>query len=223
MINKKIAQQLKEMADLLEIKGTDPFRRRAYLKASQALVEMDKDISEIYQKDGLSGIHKIDGVGKSIADKIEEYIKKGKIKKLEELRKETAVRQVVTHYFKTKEIDLDELKKSAKKREIVYSRYTKPAKQLIELSGGVKRAKKAIDIVADWANSRKLDYTIETVFKKWLELDKLKPKEIIKKPFYMGNPLVWSESKKKWFVIDETNTWLEFADDEDKIEWKIIE
>ena len=47
----------------------------------------------------------------------------------------------------------------------------------------IEAAKKAIDTVAAWASTRKLDYTIETVFKKWLELDRLKPKEAVKKPF----------------------------------------
>jgi len=93
---------------------------------------------------------------------------------------------------------------------------------LLQLSGSIEKAKEAIKKVAEWANSRNLDYAIETVFKKWLELDRLKPKEIIKKPFYQGNPMVWSETKKKWYVIAEDGDWLEFADKEDKIEWKII-
>jgi len=72
--------------------------------------------------------------------------------------------------------------------------------------------------VADWANSRKLDYAIETVFKKWLELDRLQPKEIVKKPFYCGDPMVWSETRQKWFVITKYGEWLEYADKEEKIE-----
>jgi len=138
------------------------------------------------------------------------------------MNKESAIQEIVNHYFYTKGLDLSEIKEDAKKKKIIYSRYTRPAKLLLELAGSIEKAKRAIDVVAGWAKSRNLDYSIETVFKKWLELDRLKPKEIVKKPFYNNNPLVWSQSKKKWFVIDETNTWLEFADDEDKIEWKII-
>lgn len=133
----------------------------------------------------------------------------------------TAIQKVVTHYFKTKGLSLEELKKSARKRKIVYSRYTRPAKELIELAGSVEKAKKAITKVAEWAKSRKLDYSIETVFKKWLELDTLKPKEVVKKPFYKERPMVWSDAKKKWYVISKDGEWLEFADKEDKIEWKI--
>ncbi len=226
MKNKEVSQKLNRIADLLEIKGSragnEGYRKNAYRKAAKAVLELEDDISQIYKEKGLKGIIAIKGIGKSIAEKIEGFIAKGELKYLKKLEEETAIRQVVTHYFQTKDISLDQLKKNARKRDIVYSRFTRPAKQLIELAGSTDKAKKAIDKVSKWANSRDLDYTIETVFKKWLELDKLKPKEIVKKPFYNGNPLVWSESKKKWFVIDETNTWLEFADTEDKIEWKVV-
>ncbi|GMX58623.1 MAG: hypothetical protein MCSN_2770 [Candidatus Microsyncoccus archaeolyticus] len=135
-------------------------------------------------------------------------------------KKETDIQEVVNHFFSTKGLSLEQIKEDAKKKKIIYSRYTRPAKELIELAGSVKKAKQAMTIVADWAKSRKLDYSIETVFKKWLELDKLKPKEIIKKPYYRNQPMVWSQTKRKWFVIDDGGEWLEFADKEDKIEWK---
>jgi len=139
------------------------------------------------------------------------------------MKEETDIQKVVNHFFETKGLSLDEIKESAKKRSIVYSRFTRPAKELIELAGSVEKAKKAITIVANWAKSRKLDYSIETVFKKWLELDKLKPKEIIKKPYYNNQPMVWSQVKKKWYVIDNGGEWLEYADKENKIEWRIEE
>lgn len=136
--------------------------------------------------------------------------------------KETDIQKVINHYFFSKGLTLDKIKKDAKKKKIVYSRYTRPAKQLIELAGSTAKAKRAIDKVARWAISRNLDYAIETVFKKWLELDRLKPKEIVKKPFYDNNPLVWSASKRKWFVVTEDNEWKEFAGKEKEIEWKIV-
>ena len=181
--NIKIAKILYEISNLLEIKGV-PYKPKAYKKAAQAIENLSIDVSEIYKKEGIKGIDKIPGVGKSISQKIEEYIKTGKIKYYEDLKKETAIRQVITFYFQTKGVNLEKLKESAKKREIIYSRYTKPAKQLIELAGSVEKAKEAIERVAQWANSRNLDYAIETVFKKWLELDRLKLKEIVKKSYY---------------------------------------
>lgn len=224
--NKKISTLLREIGELLEIygksAGSKAFKSRAYFNASEVIDSLDFSLKERYEKDGTKGILAIKGIGKSISSKIEEFLKTNKILYLEKLREDTAIRQVVSFYFKTKGVSLDELKKSAKKKEIIYSRYTKPAKQLIELSGSVANAKKSIEKVSTWAISRNLDYSIETVFKKWLELDQLKPKKIIKKPYYMGNPLIWSESKRKWFVVDQSNNWLEFADTEDKIDWKIV-
>ncbi|MFA5714841.1 MAG: hypothetical protein WC998_03815 [Candidatus Paceibacterota bacterium] len=142
-------------------------------------------------------------------------------KKITKEEKESDIQQVVNHFFYTKGFTLDEIKESAKKKKIIYSRFTRPAKELIDLAGSVKKAEEAITTISEWAKSRNLDYSIETVFKKWLELGKLKPKEIIKKPFYRNQPMVWSQTKRKWYVIDDGGEWLEYADKEDKIEWRI--
>jgi len=221
-MNKEIADIFKETARLLEIKGDSLFRINAYKKSAKILESLSQDISEIYKNKGIKGIREA-GIGEKNAKKVEEYIKKHKVKSFVDLQEETAIRQLVTHFFESKGVNLQELKENAKKRKIIYSRYTKPAKQLLELAGSIEKAKEAIDKVALWANSRKLDYAIETVFKKWLELDRLKPKEIIKKPFYKGDPMVWSEAKHKWYVISKNGDWLLFVDKESQIEWRTID
>jgi len=137
-------------------------------------------------------------------------------------RKETDIQKIVNYYFETKGISLEKIKEDTKKKKIIYARYTRPAKQLLELAGSVTKAKKAIAKIARWAQSRDLDYTIETVTKRWLEIDKLKPKKPVKKPFYQDQPLVWSKSKKKWYVVSEDNEWKEFAGDESEIEWREV-
>ena len=219
--NQKIAKIFYQTEEMLKINSV-PFKPRAYKKAAEALENLKEDISAIYKNRGIKGLKEIPGVGESIAKKIEEYLKKGKIKYCEELKEKTAIRVVVTHYFKSKDLSLQELKQNARKRKIIYSRFTKPAKQLLELAGSVEKAKEAIDIVAQWAKSRNLDYAIETVFKKWLELDRLKPKEVVKKPFFDDKPMVWSQTHKKWYVIDDNGEWLEFAGKESDVEWRII-
>jgi len=148
--------------------------------------------------------------------------KKATKKKKKKKEQETAIQEIVNHYFYTKGLTLGRIKDDAKKKKIIYSRFTRPAKQLLELAGSIKKAKKAISKVAEWAKSRGLDYAIETVFKKWLELDRLKPKEIVKKPFYQDDPMVWSETKRKWYVVDKDGNWLEFAAKESEIEWRIV-
>jgi hypothetical protein len=222
-INKEIAKIFYEIARVLEIKGDTAFRINANKKVARILEGLPEDISQIYTEKGINGIKEIKGIGESSAKKIEEYLKKHKMSYFDELQDETAIRQIVTHFFESKGLGLQELKNNAKKRKIIYSRFTKPAKQLLELAGSLDKAKEAISKVAAWATSRKLDYTIETVFKKWLELDQLKPKEAVKKPFYNGDPMVYSELKKQWYVISKKGEWLTFADKESKIEWKIVQ
>lgn len=222
-MNKEIAKIFKEMAELLEIKGDSAFHINAYRKASDYLNNLKEDIADIYKNKGLEGLKVPKIIGDKNAKKIEEFIKKGKIKDYEDLQEETAIQTVIAHFFESKGVGLQELKNNAKKKKIIYSRFTKPAKQLLELAGSTEKAKEAINKVAAWANTRKLDYAIETVFKKWLELDRLKPKEIVKKPFYRGDPMIWSETKKKWYVISKYGEWLEFAGKKEEIEWKIIE
>ena len=34
--------------------------------------------------------------------------------------------------------------------------------------------------------------------------------------------MIWSETKKKWFVIKD-GEWLEFADKKSSMEWKVID
>ncbi len=219
--NKTLAHILEELAFLLDVKGV-AFKPAAYRRAAASIENLATDVREIYKDGGVKSLKKIKGVGKSIAEKIEEYIKKKKIKLLDQLKKETAIRQIVTHYFETKDVNLEQLKRDAKRQTIVYRRYTRSAKELIQLAGSVELAKEAIDKVALWAKTRNLDYALETVIKKWLELDRLKPKETVKKPFYLDDPMIWSEAKKKWYVISKQGEWLEYADKIEKIEWKTI-
>jgi DNA polymerase/3'-5' exonuclease PolX len=223
MVNKDISQIFAEIIKLLELKGDKAlnFKIRAYKKAIGILDNLKVDMTDIYKEKGLKGITEL-GIGEKNVKKIEEFIKNEKIKDFEELKEETAIQNIIAHYFQTKGIGLQELKNNAKKRKIIYSRFTKPAKQLLELAGSVEKAKKAITTVSQWAKTRKLDYAIETVFKKWLELDQLKPKEIVKKPFYKGNPMIWSEAKKKWFVI-KNSEWLEYVGKKEDIEWRIVD
>lgn len=63
------------------------FKPYAYEKAAINLETLEEDVGEIYRKGGLKSLEQIPGVGKSIAEKIEEYLKTGKIKYYEEFKK----------------------------------------------------------------------------------------------------------------------------------------
>jgi hypothetical protein len=54
------------------------------------------------------------------AKKIEEYIKRQKIKEFDELNEETAIQNIIAFYFQSKGLSLQELKENAKKKKIIY-------------------------------------------------------------------------------------------------------
>ncbi|KUK10701.1 MAG: PHP domain protein [Clostridia bacterium 41_269] len=85
MKNLEIALLLGEIADLLEIKGENQFKIRAYRRASRAVKYLKENIEDLKEKGSLT---KIPGVGKGIAAKIEEYLDTGEIKYYTELKKE---------------------------------------------------------------------------------------------------------------------------------------
>jgi len=90
MKNLEIAKIFYLMAEFIEMDKAS-FISIAYNKASRILESLENDIEEIYKKGGVEELKKISGVGKGIAEKIEEYIKTGKIKRYQELRKKCPV------------------------------------------------------------------------------------------------------------------------------------
>lgn len=75
MRNPEIARTFDEIANLLEIKGVNPFKVRAYEKAAQIIQELPEDLASLKEKQPLT---EIPGIGASIAQKIEEILKSGK-------------------------------------------------------------------------------------------------------------------------------------------------
>jgi DNA polymerase (family 10) len=90
MKNQEIAQILFEIGDLLDLQEV-PFKPEAYKKAAIAIDLLEENIDLIYQKEGIKGLEKIGGVGKSIALSIEEYLKTNKIAFYKQLKKESPV------------------------------------------------------------------------------------------------------------------------------------
>ncbi len=85
MTKSEIAAVLEEVAALLELKGENPFKIRAYTNAARSLETFGGNISSLQDEEALS---KIPGIGKSIAEKIKELAATGSLKYLEELRTE---------------------------------------------------------------------------------------------------------------------------------------
>jgi DNA polymerase (family X) len=85
MTKSQIAAVLEEVAALLELKGENPFKIRAYTNAARSLETFGGNISNLQDEEALS---KIPGIGKSIAEKIRELAVTGSLKYLEDLRTE---------------------------------------------------------------------------------------------------------------------------------------
>lgn len=90
MINQEIAKIFYEMAQYLEMQEVD-FKPQAYEKAAMTLESLSEDVEKIYKQGGLETLEKLSGVGKSIAEKIVEYSKTGRVKEYEILKKKIPV------------------------------------------------------------------------------------------------------------------------------------
>ena len=75
---------LRDLAEVTMLEEGDPqsFRVRAYESAAQAITAQANDLGQL----GVKELQKIDGIGKSTAEKIRELLETGKVAKLEALR-----------------------------------------------------------------------------------------------------------------------------------------
>lgn len=84
--NKEIIDKLNELADMLDIKGENEFRVRAYRKAVRSLSGYTRNISEMVKNK--EDISSLPGIGRSMSGKIEEIVNTGNLEQLQKLRKE---------------------------------------------------------------------------------------------------------------------------------------
>jgi DNA polymerase (family X) len=80
-----IADVLEKIATLLELKGENPFKIRAYTNAARSLETWGGNISDLRDEETLE---KIPGIGKAIAAKIKELVETGALRFFEDLRSE---------------------------------------------------------------------------------------------------------------------------------------
>ncbi|HET9591119.1 MAG TPA: DNA polymerase/3'-5' exonuclease PolX [Anaerolineales bacterium] len=85
MNNRQLADAFTLIANLSEIKGENMYKTLAYRRAADSLLGLDREASE-YWKEGK--LEKIPGVGKAIAEKIDELLSTGKLEFLERLKRE---------------------------------------------------------------------------------------------------------------------------------------
>jgi DNA polymerase (family 10) len=83
MDKKEIADILDEIGTLLELRGENPFKSRAYHNASRIVGALTKDLEQIVETGELQDIK---GIGKGLAETITELVRSGKSKYHHELQ-----------------------------------------------------------------------------------------------------------------------------------------
>ena len=89
MDNEAIARRFYRLAALMEIRGDDPFRLRSYRNAAEAIEVWPTPLKEIAEKEGVTGLQEIPGVGKAIAGKVIDLLERGTFDAWERLTAET--------------------------------------------------------------------------------------------------------------------------------------
>src|SRR5262245_50825542 len=84
--NQRVADRLREAADLLEQQGANPFRVRAYRNAATTVTELQCDLRDPVQNEGLKGLRALPTIGKGIAAAVYELLTTGRWNQLERLR-----------------------------------------------------------------------------------------------------------------------------------------
>ena len=127
--NKEIRDIFNQMADLMEIKGANPFRVRAYREAARLMDGMSEQMHKLVQDE--ADLTQFRGIGRDLAEKIKEIVATGHLQDLKELKTELPAtlldllampalgpKKVAAIYHKLGVSTLEELKKAAETGKI---------------------------------------------------------------------------------------------------------
>lgn len=82
MQNAAIAEIFERIADLMELTGEQVFRINSYRKAARVLADLHEPVDDVAAQGRLTDVA---GIGKSMAEKIQQYLGTGKMQRYEEL------------------------------------------------------------------------------------------------------------------------------------------
>ncbi|HTM54358.1 MAG TPA: helix-hairpin-helix domain-containing protein [Pirellulales bacterium] len=88
--NAQIADSLDEIAHLLELQLANPFRLSAYRRAADQIRNWPLSVAELYRSGGLAALEELPGIGTSLAKKIAELVKRGRLRFLDRLRRKAS-------------------------------------------------------------------------------------------------------------------------------------
>ena len=81
--NRQVAILFRSIAARLATQRANPYRVRAYRKAADAIEALAEDIADVSARQGLEDI---EGIGRDLANKIEEFLRTGTIQAYEALK-----------------------------------------------------------------------------------------------------------------------------------------
>ncbi|MDA8144765.1 MAG: DNA polymerase/3'-5' exonuclease PolX [Thermaerobacter sp.] len=84
MDRQQVAEAFEEMADLLEFRGEEPFKVRAYRRGAEAVRRSPEELAVLR---GEGRLHELPGIGKALEEKIGELLDRGTFRALEELKR----------------------------------------------------------------------------------------------------------------------------------------
>jgi DNA polymerase (family 10) len=127
--NNDVAGIFDELADLLEIKGENQFRVRAYRNAARTVAGLSRSVADLAAEE--KGLDGIPGIGKDLAEKIRTIVATKKLPVLEDLKREMPAslstlmkvrglgpKKIATLFKELKVASLEDLKKAATEGKI---------------------------------------------------------------------------------------------------------
>lgn len=81
--NQQVATIFRSIGERLAAQRANPYRVRAYRKAADAIEALEEDIADVASRQALRDI---DGIGRDLSDKVEEFLRTGTIQAHEALR-----------------------------------------------------------------------------------------------------------------------------------------
>ena len=91
MKNSEVARVFQDIAALLEVKGENIFKIRAYQKVARSVEHLPVEVEQLVAKDRLQ---EVPGVGEAITKKITELVTTGKLDYYEKLKAEFPERKL---------------------------------------------------------------------------------------------------------------------------------
>jgi DNA polymerase (family 10) len=169
--NTDIADIFNQFADLLEIEGANPFRIRAYRNAARTIASLGQSVADMARQG--KDFTELPGIGKDLAQKIEEIVKTGSLSQLREVEAHLppqlsklmkmpglGPKRVRTLHEKLKITTLEELKKAAEQGKIreLQGFGAKTEEMILAQMGQVKKGDRIKRVVAEEMAHAILDY-----------------------------------------------------------------